>query len=190
MTFIDFLIAVMVNGFLGVVIYLLLSGISVFEEDSYIIQAVCFLIKAILVSFGLFLSVAWWQHVLTYCNETNLDKTIVEETVMEATENTDLAENTDLLENTTGTQMETLNNIDVYYTKSYNTELFADGTDYYLLVCVPNGDYTYKLNNKEYLDIISGEFPESYVVAMSMNNTPDVFIDDTIMSLYPVVGKG
>lgn len=81
-------------------------------------------------------------------------------------------------------------NIDIYYTKSYNTELFTDGTDYYLLVSVPNGDYPYKLSNKEYLDIINGEFPESYVVTMSMNNTPDVFMDDTIISLYPVVGKG
>lgn len=81
-------------------------------------------------------------------------------------------------------------NIDIYYTKSYNAELFSDGTEYYLLISVPNGDYPYKLSNKEYLDIISGEFPESYVVVMSMNNTPDVFMDDTIISLYPVVGKG
>lgn len=81
-------------------------------------------------------------------------------------------------------------NIDIYYTKSYNTELFSDGAEYYLLISVPNGDYPYKLSNKEYLDIINGEFPESYVVVMSMNNTPDVFMDDTIISLYPVVGKG
>ena len=81
-------------------------------------------------------------------------------------------------------------NIDIYYTKSYNAELFSDGTEYYLLISVPNGDYPYKLSNKEYLDIINGEFPESYVVAMFMNNTPDIFMDDTIISLYPVVGKG
>lgn len=80
--------------------------------------------------------------------------------------------------------------VDLYYTRSYHTELFSDGAEYYLLISVPNGDYPYKLSNKEYLDIISGEFPESYVVAMSMNNTPDVFMDDTIISLYPVVGKG
>lgn len=80
--------------------------------------------------------------------------------------------------------------VDLYYTRSYHTELFSDGAEYYLLVSVSNGDYPYKLSNKEYLDIINGEFPESYVVAMSMNNTPDVFMDDTIISLYPVVGKG
>lgn len=83
-----------------------------------------------------------------------------------------------------------VDSVDLYYTRSYHTELFSDGAEYYLLVSVPNGDYPYKLSNKEYLDIISGEFPESYIVAMSMNNTPDVFMDDTIISLYPVVGKG
>lgn len=83
-----------------------------------------------------------------------------------------------------------VDSVDLYYTRSYHTELFSDGTEYYLLVSVPNGDYPYKLSNKEYLDIINGEFSESYVVAMSMNNTPDVFMDDTIISLYPVVGKG
>ena len=85
---------------------------------------------------------------------------------------------------------ESVDSVDLYYTRSYHTELFSDGTEYYLLISVPNGDYPYKLSNKEYLDIISGEFPESYVVAMSMNNTSDIFMDDTIISLYPVVGKG
>ena len=89
-----------------------------------------------------------------------------------------------------GTIIDAEASIDIYYTKSYNIELFTDGTDYYLLVSVPNGDYTYKLNNKEYLDIISGEFSEPYVVAMSMNNTPNIFMDDTVAFLYPVVSKG
>lgn len=81
-------------------------------------------------------------------------------------------------------------NIDIYYTKSYNTELFTDGTDYYLLVSVPNGDYPYKLSNKEYLDMVTGENVESYIVVIDVNGTPDNYIDDSILTLYPVSGKG
>ena len=85
---------------------------------------------------------------------------------------------------------EPVDSVDLYQTRSYHTELFSDGTDYYLLVSVPNGDYPYKLSSNEYLDMVTGENIESYIVVIDVNGTPDNYMDDSILTLYPASGRG
>lgn len=180
---------------------ILICGVIALIQDDIVSdvgEAICNILIGVVIVIALRGSFAWWSYCMDVMKDEPLD-TVIEETVdvEDIDDNTDAVEvvtEDSELENTTvdvvAVEPEPVDSVDVYYTHSYNTELYTDGVDYYLLVSVPNGDYPYKLSAKEYLDILNGDYPTSYIVVMDVNSTPNVFSDDSILTLYPTVGRG